>query len=843
MNSSVCKDADLNKAKAEALHNAIKTVGGYLQHPEQLDKVEQYRRRMMRNKASVEARLKNAVQSQLDDVRSGLHQLQIALQDVKQIKKTIPTPFSYPYIPPPHVIPPPFSYPCFPPPFFYPRVIPLLPVIPLLFSYPCFYLAITFSCNKNQSIIHSMNEVDEIFRSCTNLGEELDEIKQCHVKHHEADKACRHLNQIFEVPTNVILTEEYIQNGKLLEAHQKLSELEATRDEVLLEVYRMEKPKATKKEANLVEGYFSGIKICSDNLWKQLLVILQRILSTVRVDPAKLVSVLRIVEREERADKRAEERRVRTGFLPPGRPKKLRGKLEITLKETVAYRFVSLDIKLDERAKDKMWLVKHLERTRQIMVEDLRVIKTSCQPCFPPYYNIFDKYVQMYHRELSKMLETIVTTNDEPATMEDRLNMEDRELKSDECISILTWLKEYDGPSLMMHPELQIDARTLYPLLKPEILIKLRETYFKTTSSNINEWMERLAQTDMKDWHESSLPDSDGEGYFITPLPVFLFQMVDQNIKVGALAGEECQIKILETCIEAMQEFQRKYEEAVYSYQKKHLLDRNEPLYYVQFVVAIANNCLKCAEFTIQLKDRMSGELKPGNFEDEEQESFKRLFDCFNELAKKCSDFLLEEVFMDTEDHFKKIMTREHWYTVAVHVETILATIEDYNSDFTHIMPKQHEYLLLSCLDRVVLEYVRAMTERRMRFKDYNERIKGAEQIKREAKKITETFNKLQVDPEKITEKCSVIPMLSDIIKLKDVEILSLEIQSVASEFKNFTSEHAMALLSMREDINRGNINEIIAGANFNTKDVSREEGMFAQIQIAANVLWDKISK
>ena len=123
-----------------------------------------------------------------------------------------------------------------------------------------------------------MNEVDEIFRSCTNLGEELDEIKQCHVKHHEADKACRHLNQIFEVPTNVILTEEYIQNGKLLEAHQKylekfssekgfqnyicnllsiffssrLSELEATRDEVLLEVYRMEKTKgATKKEANV----------------------------------------------------------------------------------------------------------------------------------------------------------------------------------------------------------------------------------------------------------------------------------------------------------------------------------------------------------------------------------------------------------------------------------------------------------------------------------------------------------------------------------------------------------------------------------------------------------------
>lgn len=30
----------------------------------------------------------------------------------------------------------------------------------------------------------------------------------------------------------------------------------------------------------------------------------------------------------------------------------------------------------------------------------------------------------------------------------------------------------------------------------------------------------------------------------------------------------------------------------------------------------------------------------------------------------RSSDFLLEEVFMDTEDHFKKIMTRDHWYNM-----------------------------------------------------------------------------------------------------------------------------------------------------------------------------------
>ncbi len=49
-----------------------------------------------------------------------------------------------------------------------------------------------------------------------------------------------------------------------------------------------------------------------------------------------------------------------------------------------------------------MWLVRHLERIRQHVLEDMKVVKTLCEPIFPGYYEITNKYVEMYHNVLSQ---------------------------------------------------------------------------------------------------------------------------------------------------------------------------------------------------------------------------------------------------------------------------------------------------------------------------------------------------------------------------------------------------------------------------------------------------------
>ncbi|ELK31232.1 Exocyst complex component 3 [Myotis davidii] len=605
----------MKETDREAVATAVQRVAGMLQRPDQLDKVEQYRRREARKKASVEARLKAAIQSQLDGVRTGLSQLHNALNDVKDIQR-------------------------------------------------------------------SLADVSKDWRQGINTIESLKDVKDAVVRHSQLAAAVENLKNIFSVPEIVRETQDLIEQGALLQAHRKLMDLECSRDGLMYEQYRMDS--GNTRDMSLINSYFGSTQGLSDELAKQLWMVLQRSLVTVRRDPTLLVSVVRIIEREEKIDRRILDRKKQTSFVPPGRPKNWKENMFKILDKTVITRIEGTQA--DTRESDKMWLVRHLEIIRKYVLDDLIVAKNLMVQCFPPHYEIFRNLLSMYHQALTIRMQELAS----------------EDLEANEIVSLLTWvLNTYTSTEMMGNVELapEVDVSTLEPLLSPNVVSELLDTYMSTLTSNIIAWLRKALETDKKDWIKETEPEADQDGY-----------------------KDEAQL-----------------------YKEEHLRNRQHPHCYVQYMIAIINNC-----------------------------------QTFNEL-----------------------MTRK-WLLGSNAVDIICVTVEDYFNDFAKIKKPYKKRMTAEAHRRVVVEYLRAVMQKRISFRSPEERKEGAERMVREAEQLRFLFRKLASGfGEDADGYCDTIIAVAEVIKLTDPSLLYLEVSTLVSKYPDIRDDHIGALLALRGDASR----------------------------------------
>lgn len=198
-----------------------------------------------------------------------------------------------------------------------------------------------------------IRNVQKLIENIPALYEKLEPVRDENAKYSQYVTAIENLRHIFTVQSSVEKAMNWIEEDKLLLAHQCLSDLENSRDDLLFELHKLTKQNTHDKIT--LKCYFDKVETVSTALQEKLRFIFKRTLNTVRKEPTVIVTALRIVEREEKADTFALQQQKLTGFLPPGRPKGWREMLFHTLNETVHERIEGSNI---EKRDERLWLVK-----------------------------------------------------------------------------------------------------------------------------------------------------------------------------------------------------------------------------------------------------------------------------------------------------------------------------------------------------------------------------------------------------------------------------------------------------------------------------------------------------
>ncbi|XP_030059605.1 exocyst complex component 3-like protein [Microcaecilia unicolor] len=660
-----------------------------------------------------------------------------------------------------------------------------------------------------RGIRHALGEVQEEWRDKGDSFQGLKQLRDVVTEHVQLTAVVHNLPHVFSVPEIVSQTHGLIDSRQLLEAHAKLMELECWRDNILYQLHRGN-GSLSPEDADTVLSYFSGVQKLSDALARELWDVVGCGLTFVRKDPALFVSAVRIIEREERIDSTMLEGSSQHRFLPPGRPKDWRQRFFQVIQEAISaqFRATQMDIK-------GPGLANHLAALQNNIMDELNVVKHLMVQCCPPHYDIFHAFVAMYHQSISGHLQDIISWD----------------LTKNEMFTVLNWtLCVYRSAEMMGHPDLcpDVDITSLGPLLAPEVIEQLQRKYVSKVKANMIEWMQKALETEFSDWHHDQEPEMDHEGFYHSTLPVIIMQILDENIQVASLIGDSLQHKVISMAVHEFDCFLCRLRETLVEYGKEHLRNRSVPKFYIPYLLATINNCIALSSSISYLKQERA---VSSPFE----KLLPSLHAALDKTQKKACRLLIDELLLELQPLFLQLPSHS-WLMNSQFVDCVCQLMDHYYIYFSRARNPMFKFLLLESERVVIIEYVRALMQKRLLCRNTEERLQFSDRMSEDALELTQLFLKMGLD--ETEQSVGVILALQELIRLKDPSLLTLEVSGFVTKYPDISDEHISVLLEIRGDVSKEIHNLILEMMQQNTSSLPENyHSVFTNILVPARVL------
>ncbi|XP_041852762.1 exocyst complex component 3-like protein [Melanotaenia boesemani] len=617
----------------------------------------------------------------------------------------------------------------------------------------------------------------------------LERLREVSVNHHQLLAAVSNLPRLYSVGSMVLETERLVESRRLLEAHARLMDLEHWQDDILWQLHGAAgttESGLSAEDQELVAKYFSGVGQLVDALGKELWAVVSSALALAQQNPTPFVSAVRIVEREEALDRALLAERGRPGGssrpLPAGRPRCWRARFFQVLEEAVSARFRSVSY-LHTRGPG---LAGHLSALQHGIMADLDTVRHLLEHCVPPYYQLTGAYLRASHRCLRTHLAQVSSWD----------------LESGEIFAVLNWvLHVYNSPDMMGHPDMlaELQSADLGPLISTEGLEQLQSRYVQSVRKSVSEWMHKALQVELQDWQRDQEPDTDHEGFYQTSLPTIITQMLEENARVALMIGESLRDQTIQMGLYEMENLLNRFREALVEFGKEHRRDpsNNKTKFYLHYLLASISNCIILKKSTEGLQQQSSHSAS----------QFSRTppnpLAALDRAVRRACRLVMDQLMLDLQPFLPGLLTRP-WLVQGDPTPKLCSVLEHHLDLYSRVRLPCQQCLQEEAQWVVVVEYVRALMQKRLVCRSSEDRRQLAQQMLQDDQLFRETFHSLEGE-ESVPEvnPLALLPVLADFIRLKDPGMLTLEVLGLAAKYPDISDEHVSVLLDIRGDVSR----------------------------------------
>jgi len=455
--------------------------------------------------------------------------------------------------------------------------------------------------------------------------------------------------------------------SNLLHIHYALTQLQDFRDDVM-----EQSAKADNDVRATLQNHFAPLDSTVELFDERIGLVAMSLIELVRSDNRSLVVRLaKIIEAEERADERVLALReahdahqhlaAKFKSITKG-PKTARGykdKFLDCIRVSVQNKFENTKGNFEDDPES-------LAECLQWYFEDLQTVKHEFPPLFPPKWKIWETMLGIFHNEMHDFLKSHIDGED---------------LDGASLLSIILWNGQYNKGL----KALGIKASDMIPHVIDNRESELLREYSQLITNKMEEWINNIIEDDTKAFvlREEQPIEEDGR-WHMASVPT-MFTMINQQLNVALDSNKGNVVtSVVDECVRLLKHRQAKWDIVIKDEINKHMraVTQQEqddlPEGILEYMVAVANDQIRCAAYTQEISDRVAPLLSK-KYEDVIRNSLDDATNGFVDLATTCLSQIIEIMFNDLKPIIKQLFTSV-WYG-GNEMETAITTIHSYVVD------------------------------------------------------------------------------------------------------------------------------------------------------------------